>query len=318
MDFTPAPELVAEKTPLPDLVATSPALPRIAVLPEPAARRPEEVPPTTTPRASTPPPAAAPPPAATPPRASTPPPAATPPRATVPPHTATPPRAMVPPHAATPPRAAPPPDRVAFPTPHPAAAPYPGPPEMAGEIPDLTDEVDPQPAPAVWKQAHPSARRWAERRQGGAAVSSKRAPSLPRIVLGILVAALGAWLVLSFLPDRKPLNATERARVEKQAGIDSDAWRFGPVGYMAARGAAGLYLTIGVLVALRGLLYRRRLETDCRRCGRRVLAERKGLSLRCDTGQHATGVNGSALALVLAFAAVSLALAALIGASSLG
>ena len=297
MEFTPVPELVGEKTPLPDLVATSPALPRIAVLPEPAAKRAAEV---------------APP--ATPPRASTPPPAATPPRAATP-------RATVPPRAATPPRAAPAPDRVAapvaFPTPPPAAAPYAPPPDSAPDIPDLTDEIDPQPAPAVWKQAHPSARKWVERRQGGAAVSSKRAPSLPRIVLGILVAALGAWLVLSFLPDRKPLTTAERARVEKQAGIDSDAWRFGQVGYMCARGAAGLYLTIGVLVALRGLVYRRRLETDCRRCGRRVLAERKGLSLLCDTGQHATGVNGSALALVLAFAAVSLALAALIGAASL-
>ena len=186
------------------------------------------------------------------------------------------------------------------------------------DIPDFTDEVEPQPAPAVWKQGHPSARKWAERRQASQVVSAKRAPSLPRVVLGILIAALGAWLVLSFLPDRKPLTAAERARVEKQAGIDSDAWRFSQVGYMAARGGAALYLTIGILVALRGLVYRRRIETACRRCGRTVLAERSGLSLRCDSGAHPAGVNASALALVIAFSVLSVALVGLIAASSLG
>ncbi len=246
----------------------------------------------------TPPPelvAAAPPaPEPLPPRLPTPRPAVVP--------VSTPPHAMTPPPGFTPPPA---------PTPlYPQAPP--------GDIPDLTDEIDPQPAPAVWKQGHPSARKWVERRQGGKAVSSRRAPSLPRIVLGILIAALGAWLVLSFLPDRKPLTAAERARVEKQAGIDSDAWRFGQTGYMAARGGAALYLTIGILVALRGLFYRQRIETGCRRCGRAVLAERSGLSLRCDSGAHSAGVNASAVALLVAFAVLSVALAALIAASSLG
>ena len=219
--------------------------------------------------------------------------------------------AAMPPQIFTPPRASTPPPAAAIPTPPPGFAP-------PADIPDLTDEIDPQPVAAVWKQGHPSARKWAERRQGGAGVSSKRAPSLPRVVLGILIAGLGVWLVLSFLPDRKPLTAAERARVEKQAGIDADAWRFGPSGYMAARGGAALYITIGVLVALRGLLYRRRIETPCRRCGRTVLAERSGLSLRCDTDQHAAGVNASALGLVIAFAALSLALAVLFAGASLG
>ena len=288
MDFTPAPELVSETTtPASDLVSTAPSMPAVPVATPPRKEAP----------------AASPPRIFTPPRASTPPPAAGFP--TPPPGAGFP----TPPPAAgfpTPPPAA------GFPTPPPGFAPGPA------DIPDLTDEIDPQPAPAVWKQGHPSARKWAERRRGGAVVTSKRAPSLPRVVLGILVAALGAWLVLSFLPDRKPLTAAERARVEKQAGIDADAWRFGTTGYMAARGGAALYITIGSLIALRGLLYRRRLETPCRRCGRTVLAERSGLSLRCDSGQHAAGVNASALALVVAFALLSLALAALIAAASLG
>lgn len=208
------------------------------------------------------------------------------------------------------------PARVATPVPARVATPPPA--AMPADIPDLTDEIDPMPAPAVWKQGHPSARKWVERRQGGGAVSARRAPSLPRVVLGILIAALGAWLVLSFLPDRKPLTTAERAKVEKQAGLDSNAWRFGSGGYMAARGGAALYITIGILVALRGLFFRRRIETDCRRCGRRVMAERSGLSLRCEGGPHAAGVNASALSLAIAFAALSLALLALIAIASLG
>lgn len=211
------------------------------------------------------------------------------------------------------------PPRLPTPLPAPVATPAPGSiPAPPADIPDFTDEIDPMPAPAVWKQGHPSARKWAERRQGGVAASARRAPSLPRIVLGLLIAALGAWLVLSFLPDRKPLTTAERARVEKQAGLDSNAWRFGSAGYMAARGGAALYVTIGILVALRGLFYRRRIETACRRCGRTVMAERSGLSLRCEGGAHAAGVNASALALVIAFAALSLALVAVIAVASLG
>ena len=325
MDFTPAPDLVSDATPAPsnDLIATAPLRPLAS-----ASTPPPQAPVPTAPRVPTPARAA---PFPTPPPAGpfpTPPPAGpfpTPPPAgpfpTPPPAGSyqTPPPAPPAPWAATPPPAA----WVATPPPGPMQTPLPAPPEACEaaasyDIPDLTDEVDPQPAPAVWKEAHSSARKWAEKRQGGRAVSSsRRAPSLPRIVLGLLIAALGAWLVLSFLPDRKPLNAAERAKVEKQAGIDSDAWRFDQTGYMAARGGAALYLTIGVLVALRGLFYRRRVEKSCRRCGRVVLAERSGLWLRCDSGSHAAGVNASALSLLIAFVILSLAVVALIAMASL-
>ncbi len=271
----------SEFTPVPELTPETPA-PELAAAPEPVPLPP---------RLPTPQPVATAPPAAAPARVATPLPAAAPAR------------------VATPlPAAAP--ARVATPLPMAFEA-------SPADIPDLTDEIDPVPAPAVWKQGHPSARKWAERRQGGGAATRRRAPSLPRIVLGILIAALGAWLVLSFLPDRKPLTAAERARVEKQAGLDSNAWRFDEVGYMAARGGAALYFTIGILVALRGLFYRRRIETPCRRCGRTVMAERSGLGLRCEGGPHSAGVNSSALALVICFVALSLGLAALMALASL-
>jgi hypothetical protein len=198
-------------------------------------------------------------------------------------------------------------------TPPPVMAPPPPMAEM--EIPDFTAEIDPVPAPAVWKQAHPSAMRWAERRQGGA---TRRTPSPPRVVLGLLIVGLGAWLLLSFLPERKPLTQAERARVNQQAGVDADAWRFDRVGYQAARGGAALYLTLGALVALRGLTFRRRVETQCRRCGRPGGAARDGLRLRCETGQHSAGANTSAVALLAGFALVSVAILVLIAIASLG
>jgi hypothetical protein len=49
-----------------------------------------------------------------------------------------------------------------------------------------------------------------------------------------------------------------------------------------------------------------------------VTAERSGLQLRCEGGPHAAGVNSSAVALLVAFAVLSLALVALIAIASLG
>ena len=176
-------------------------------------------------------------------------------------------------------------------------------------------EGEPRPAKAVWKQAHPSARRWVERRQKEH--SSARAPSPPRIALGLLVAALGVWLLVSFLPDRKPLTPTERDHISHQAGVDLRAWRFHRVSYEAARGVAGLYLTIGFLIALRGMFFRRRRDVVCRHCGTQVTAERSGLSLRCPNGHHTAGSNLSAVALVVGFAALSTALLVLVVVASL-
>lgn len=174
---------------------------------------------------------------------------------------------------------------------------------------------EPRPAKAVWKQAHPSARRWVERRQKEH--SRARAPSPPRIALGLLVAALGVWLLVSFLPGRKPLTPTERDHISHQAGVDLNAWRFHRVSYQAARGIAGLYLTVGFLIALRGMFFRRRRDVTCRHCGTQVTAERSGLSLRCPNGHHTAGSNLSAVALLVSFAALTAGLLVLVVVASL-
>ena len=167
-----------------------------------------------------------------------------------------------------------------------------------------------RPAPAVWKQAHPSARRWADKRKTAGGLG--RAPSPPRMASGLLLAGLGAWLLLSFLPARKPLTEPERVRISHQAGVDENAWRFPPMLYQVAQGGAALYVSLGFLIAVRGLFFRRRVEIACRRCRRMVVAERRALALRCESGGHSAGVNWGALVLTLALLVLTLALIALV------
>jgi hypothetical protein len=146
----------------------------------------------------------------------------------------------------------------------------------------------------------------------------RRAPSPPRIALGLFIAALGGWLIISYLPDRRPVTGAELARMSGQAGVDTSARRLSRPAYQVARGAAGLYLTVGFLVALRGLMFRRRLLVSCRRCGRQVVAARSGLTMRCEGGAHVTGLNRSAVALTAATGAITALLLILVAAAGAG
>ncbi len=139
-----------------------------------------------------------------------------------------------------------------------------------------------------------------------------RAPSRPRIVSGLLLAGLGAWLLLIFLPGRKPLTEPERVRISRQAGVDEHAWRFPPPLYQASQGAAALYVSLGFLISVRGLFFRRRVELSCKRCQRVVMAERGALLMRCESGGHSAGINWGALMLQLAVLVVTLSLIALV------
>ncbi|HYU15953.1 MAG TPA: hypothetical protein VEL05_07780, partial [Candidatus Acidoferrum sp.] len=177
-------------------------------------------------------------------------------------------------------------------------------------VPPAQADEELRPAKAVWKQAHPSARRWVDSRQRVQGLH--RAPSPPRIAAGLLLAGLGAWLLLSFLPDKKPLTEPERVRISRQAGVDEHAWRFPPPLYTAAQGGAALYVSLGFLIAVRGLFFRRRIEVACRRCQRTVIAERRALVLRCESGGHTVGTNWGAVWLQLAVLAVTLALIGLV------
>lgn len=142
-----------------------------------------------------------------------------------------------------------------YPTPPPSE--YPPYPYADEGIPLPPAQVEGQPSPAVWRQAHPSAQRWAEKRQRSSVTVASAVPSPPRIALGLLIAAIGVWLLVSFIPSRRPIDAAEKARVSQQAGVDAGAWRFTPSLHVVALGGAALYLALGLLVALRGAFFRR-------------------------------------------------------------
>ncbi|HUS67047.1 MAG TPA: hypothetical protein VMZ28_21065 [Kofleriaceae bacterium] len=185
--------------------------------------------------------------------------------------------------------APPPPPSQPFvpPTPQPGFAPYsyddPG-------IPVPQVMPDGQPAPAVWRQAHPSAQRWADRRQKSDVSARGAVPSPPRMALGLLIAGIGIWLLVSFIPARRPLDAAEQTRVSQQAGVDAGAWRFSPALHGIALGGAALYLAVGLLVALRGAFFR----------------------------PGAPGARRSAIALGVSFALLTVAMVVVVAVASLG
>jgi hypothetical protein len=168
-----------------------------------------------------------------------------------------------------------------------------------------TSAPEPSPVKAVWKTAHPSARRWVERR----ADVGRRAPNPARIALGLFLIGLGAWFLVSFLPGHRPITAAERAVIARQAGVDEHVWRYAPTPYGVARGLAVLLITAGGLAAVRGATFRRRLSVACPHCRAAAPADREGLVLRCTQGRHRAGWNASAIALLVGVGGVGVALA---------
>ncbi len=110
----------------------------------------------------------------------------------------------------------------------------------------------PDSANPVWRQAHPSAQKWAAKR-------SSTPPRTPRpgiIALGLVLAGFGVYLLALFLPSKAPLTASEVALMAEQAGVDEGAWRFTEQLLTAANINAGLFVLLGVVTLLRGALHR--------------------------------------------------------------
>jgi hypothetical protein len=103
---------------------------------------------------------------------------------------------------------------------------------------------------AVWRDAHPSARKWVEKRG-----ASARTPKPLMIFAGLCVAGLGAYLMFIFLPSKAPLTAVERLQISQQAGAEI-GWRFGDQLYTIARINAALFSVLGFALVLRGALNR--------------------------------------------------------------
>ncbi len=104
----------------------------------------------------------------------------------------------------------------------------------------------------VWRQAHPSAQRWAKKRNAAA----PRSPRAGVIALGLVLAGFGSYLLALFLPSKAPLTAAISAIAAEQAGVDIGAWRFKEDLFNLANLNAALLVVLGIVVVLRGALHR--------------------------------------------------------------
>lgn len=147
-----------------------------------------------------------------------------------------------------------------------------GPPPDLNESPNFGSEFDMQnpvsdrarqdtPSNAVWRTAHPSAQKWAAKRHGG----SVRTPKPGIIALGLMLAGFGAYLLMIFLPTKRPLTAAMKEELSKQAGVDQAAWHFSEQLIGAANINAALFVLLGVVIVLRGLMYRQQPAGHARR-----------------------------------------------------
>jgi hypothetical protein len=180
----------------------------------------------------------------------------------------------------------------------------------------LADDGAAQPVKAQWKQAHPSARKWAARREREAHDSTSRTPKPLRIMFGCVLIGIAAYLAFIAMPTRRPLSDNERAELATHAGVDENAWRFAPPLYIGALSAVGVIGFVGIAVVVRGATYRPRVKIRCRRCRTRMFAEPDGFGFRCSAGHPAASATGKILLLV-SFLLAGAALGALTVISSL-
>lgn len=104
---------------------------------------------------------------------------------------------------------------------------------------------------AVWREAHPSARRWATERRSE---SSTRSPQPLSIAVGLLLTGLGCYLLAVFLPSKAPSAAA--AKLAATAGQGS--WHFSTATHSAANINAALIIVLGIVIVVRGALHRPR------------------------------------------------------------
>lgn len=144
----------------------------------------------------------------------------------------------------------------------------------------------------------------------------RRTPKPSRIMLGAVIIGLGAWLFVSYLPSRQPLNTDEREALSQQAGADESRWRFSEPLYRGAQGAAGGFLFIGFIVAARGALFRPRARVQCKQCRAEVVASKDGFHFKCQNGNHRAATSRASVLLLALFLlnAVGLGVLLVIGA----
>lgn len=243
---------------------------------------------------------------------------------TPPPQMMTPPSAAIPPGPSSGPFAAVQPAYPVYstPTPLPQQAPFapqhgaiPTPfPAQHTPVPQATPRPGSMEAArqASWKRAHPSARRWARRRDSHTG-AGRRTPAPLRIGAGLILIGVGIYLLLIFIPAHRPDAPSESERTE--AG---KIWRFTETQHSVAAGLAFGFVALGLFGAARGATYRREVMTRCRTCRMEVEATREGLALRCHNGGHKAGLAISSVVMLGAFVIIGSATVILLLSASLG
>ena len=125
-------------------------------------------------------------------------------------------------------------------------------------------------------------------------------PQVGNIVVGAMLAILATWLLLSWIPSKKPWTTAELAeiasRVVTQLEFSKlDEWRLKPEMYRPAYAAALALLALGLTMASRGATWRDRKEVTCRRGHGRVIGKKAVFGVECPSGRHLAEVNGVAI-----------------------
>lgn len=130
-------------------------------------------------------------------------------------------------------------------------------------------------------------------------------PKPGRIVLGILLTVLGIWMLVSFLPEHRPISDEEVARAianRSLEGVGSLSWRLKPNAYNLGYVLALVFVAGGLGEVVSGMVARDHQEVRCGRCATTVVAKKVSFGLECPRGHYAQ-LSGAKvlLAVVLSF-----------------
>lgn len=115
-------------------------------------------------------------------------------------------------------------------------------------------------------------------------------PRPARIILGLVMIALGLWAILAYLPGRE--------------GDIDDAL------YIAGVGGSITLIVFGAFATLAGALYRAQVETICRKCDVQVIGWKRAFGLHCPMGGHYAKLNWFTVILTAVFWTSTLAIGA--------
>jgi hypothetical protein len=136
----------------------------------------------------------------------------------------------------------------------------------------------------------------------GAPVAIPIEPRSGQIVFGLVLAAVGIWMLVDWIPSHRPMTSAESlaylADGARRFQDRTGHWMFNAKIYNFVYAFAGMLAIAGIEQVIAGSTYRAYKDVVCSTCKVRVLAKKAGGSLRCPNGEH-VAQGSSALAWVL-------------------